>query len=144
MDDFAESILHVLRLLDFIIRPLPVKPKHGNSMFVDDVRIDLAIAIVVCDHFAAAGEVDGGTPESAIVVFESFPVTTHAVVPFDAAHEPERWSPAASAAELDVIPAREIELPVIEPPGHVEMHTAHTVFIVWRSIGHLGNVSPDR
>src|SRR5262245_20351493 len=144
VDNLAECVLHVLRLLDLVFLPLPVQAEHWNYKFVDDVRVDLAIAIVVCNHFAAAREAQDRAPEFPIIAFESFTVAAYAVVAFDIAHEWKRRNPTASTPELDVISTREVELLVIQPPWHVEMHTAHTVFVVRHAVGHFRNVSPNR
>src|SRR5262249_30681437 len=116
VDNLAECVLHVLRLLDLVIRPLPVKAEHWNSKFVDDVRADPAIAIVCCNHFAAAREAQDRAPEFPVIGFESFTVAADAVVAFDIAHEWKRRNPTASPPELDVISARKVELLVIQPP----------------------------
>ena len=54
---FAKGLLHVFRLQDLILAPFEVEAQHRNTPLVDDVRIDLAIAVVIRNHFAAAGEV---------------------------------------------------------------------------------------
>src|SRR5438309_3786353 len=115
MDDPSESVLHVFRLLDLVIRPLPVKAKHRDSILVHDAGIDLAVAIVICDHLAAAREGDDGSPELAVVGFETFSIASHAVVAFDVAHESGCGRPTSSAAELDMVAPREVELLIVEP-----------------------------
>src|SRR5258708_28700210 len=59
-DDFAVSLLHVLRHFDFVVAPLPVEAENGNAPLVDGGGIDFAVAVFVGDHFAAAGEADVG------------------------------------------------------------------------------------
>src|SRR4029077_11193457 len=54
--DGAVSFLHVLRHLDLVVAPLPVEPEYRDTPPVDDVRVNLAIAVLVRDHFAASGE----------------------------------------------------------------------------------------
>src|SRR5262249_44660329 len=144
VDNLAEGVLHVLRLLDLVIRPFPVKAQHRNSISVDDARVDLAIAIVVCNHLAAAGEAHDRAPKFPVIAFESFSVAAYAVVALDIAHESEGGGGATSTTQLDVVSAREVELLVIQPPWHVEMHTANTVFVVRHTVGHFRNVSPNR
>src|SRR5215471_10588660 len=98
VDNLSESVLHVLRLLDLVIGPFPVKAQHRNSVLVDNARVDLAIAIVVCNHLAPAREAQDRAPEFPVIAFESFSVATHSVIPFDVGHEWERRNPTTSAA----------------------------------------------
>ena len=49
----------------------------------------------------------------------------------------------AAAAELDVIAAREIELLVVEPPRHVEVHAADAVLVVRHAVHHLRDEAGD-
>src|SRR5215475_714184 len=121
-----------------------MKAKHRNSILVNDARVDLAIAIVVCNHLAAAREAQDRAPEFSVIAFEGFTVSAYAVVAFNVAHEWERRNPATSTPELDVVSAREVELLVIQPPWHVKMHTAYAVLVVRHTVGHFWNVSPNR
>src|SRR3989441_804836 len=66
-DQRPEGLLHVLRLLVFVVRPLPVEPQHGDPPPVHGARIDLAIAVVIRDHLAAAREADRGAVVAAVV-----------------------------------------------------------------------------
>jgi len=136
----AQSDLLYAGLVHFVLRELRVEPQHRDAVGVDDVRIDLAVGVLVRDHLAAAGEVHGGPVEAAVVVLERLAVAADAVEALDAAHEAEAGRAAASAAELDVIAARKIELLVVQPPRHVEMRAAGAVFVVGDSVLHLRDV----
>src|SRR6266478_854114 len=57
-DNGAESLLHVLGLEQFVVRPLEVKTQRGNAPLIDNIGIDLAVSVRVGEHFAAAGEAD--------------------------------------------------------------------------------------
>src|SRR5258705_9683452 len=48
-----------------------------------------------------------------------------------------------TAPHLDVIPAREVELFVVEPPRHVDVHAAYAVVIVGDGIHHFWDESGD-
>ena len=69
-DDRAEGLLHVLDLLVLVVAPLEVEAQHRDAPLVDHGRIDLAVAVRVGDHLAAAGEVDRGAVEPAVVVLQ--------------------------------------------------------------------------
>src|SRR5439155_24706860 len=60
----------------------------------------------------------------------------------DATHEAvaRRIEPAT---DLDVVAAREVELLVVEPPGHVEVHAADTILVVRDVIDHRGDEPRD-
>ena len=49
----------------------------------------------------------------------------------------------APAPELDVVAAREVELPVVEPPRHVDVHAPDAVVVVRRQVGEGGNEAAD-
>ena len=73
----------------------------------------------VGDHLAPAGKLDDGAVVPAVVVLQALPYPP----PF------KRWMPpptvaghAAAAAELDVVAAREVQLAVVSPPRHVDVH----------------------
>src|SRR5213592_1567926 len=61
---------HVLHLLVLVVGPLPMEPRNGDAPPVYHVRVDLAVAVVVGDHFAAAREADRGAVVAAVVVLE--------------------------------------------------------------------------
>src|SRR5439155_12578347 len=90
------------------------------------------------------GEADGGSVVLPVIVLQLFPVPAAPVEALNAAEDAVAWSAAASAADLDVIPARKIELRVVEPPRHVEMHAADAVLVVRHAVAQLRNVSGDR
>src|SRR5687767_13457619 len=43
MHDLFESFIHMLRLPDLMLAPFYVKPQHRDTIYIDFVRIDLAI-----------------------------------------------------------------------------------------------------
>src|SRR5205814_1944949 len=107
-DDLLESLLHVFRLIDFVVAPFEVEAQHGNAPLIDDVGVEIAVAVLVGDHFAAAGEVDAGAVDLADIALQVLAVA--------AAEERVRSAEdagaghAASAADLDMIAARERHL----------------------------------
>src|SRR5207244_9471499 len=91
---------------------------------------------------AAAREVHGRRIVVAVVGLELLAVATDTVQPLDPTQDAVARLMAA-AADLDVIAAREIELGVVEPPRHVEMHTADAVLVVRDAVGQLRNETAD-
>ena len=140
-DERAERLLHVLDLEVFVIGELPVEAEHGDAPFVHDSRIDFAVAAVVGNHLAAPREPDVRAVVAAIVVLELLAVPA-AVPLLDPAAEARLRQPRA-APHLDVVAAREVELLVVEPPRHVDVHPAHTVVIMGNRVHHLRNESSD-
>ena len=121
-----------------------MEPQNGDAVGVDHVRIEVAVGVVVRNHLATTGEAHGRAEVLAVIVFELLAVPALAVEPLDAAHDPECGRAAAAAAELDMVAAREIELLVIDPPGHVQMHAADAVLVVRDAIRQLRNVARHR
>src|ERR1019366_3753664 len=130
-DDLLESILHVFRLQDFVVAPFEVETQHGDSPLVHRVRIEIAIAVGIWDHFAASGEADLRAVHLAQVALQLDAITAAQ----DALGTIEVIAPrqAAPAAKLDVISAREGHLDgllvLVVPPRHVHVHAADAVFI---------------
>ena len=56
LDQRTECLLHIFRHLDFAISPLEVEAQHRDTPLVHNVRIDIAIAVEVGNHFAAPGK----------------------------------------------------------------------------------------
>src|SRR3981081_722644 len=108
LDDLREGRLHMRGLARLVLRPLPMESQHGNSPFVLDPRIDLAVRALIRDHLAATAEANERPVVPANVFLESPPVT--------AAGEPFEASPgievrhAAAASKLDVVAAREAKI----------------------------------
>ena len=67
LDDRAEGLLHVLRLLLLVVAPLEVEAQHRDAALVDDARVELEVAVLVRDHLAAAGEADRRAVEPPVV-----------------------------------------------------------------------------
>src|SRR6266576_896317 len=86
-DDRSGRLMHVLYLEILVIGPLPMEAKYGNAPVVHDVRIDLAVAVLIGDHLAAAREADIGAVIAAIVLLQLFAVAAAGGKPLDAAHE---------------------------------------------------------
>src|SRR3989442_6435149 len=134
MDDCLEGLVHVLDLPDLVVRPLPMEAQHGDAPAVHRIGVDVAVAVVVRNLLAASGEADHRAIGATVRVLEVLPVTPAARVPLDPAHEAGGWL-IAPAPYLDVVAAGEIELRVVEPPGHVEVHPAHAVLVVRHAVG---------
>src|SRR5450631_1214608 len=104
-DNLAESLLHVFRHFDFVVAPLPVEAKHGNPPFVCRVRINVAIAVLVGNHFTAASEADVDAIGVAASLLEADAIAlseiAHAVKFAHSRH-------GLPAAEFNVISAQEI------------------------------------
>src|SRR5690349_186641 len=135
-DDLAERFPRMPGLQNFILSPFEVELQHWNAPFIHDVLIDFAPAIVVGDHFAAAGKTDERSEQLAAALFEfrSVPSAEEAL----RATETAGARHVTTAAELDVITAGEghlvLELLVVIPPGHVEVHSAGAVIVVRRQV----------
>src|SRR6185437_10553038 len=102
---------------DLVFRPFKVEAQHRDAPFVHDVRIDLAIGVVIRDHLATTGEAH----ESAVIfpnrLLERRSVTF--VVIADSRERTEIGN-AKTAADFDVIPARKTSALVLpKPPWHV-------------------------
>src|SRR6266550_4812635 len=114
--------MHVADLIQLVVRPFPVEAQDGNSKTIDNVRIDLAVGVVVRNHLAASRESDRRAIVSAVIVFQLFSVTAARRIPLDSSSE-TRTRLGEPSPNLDVISAREIELLVVEPPRHVHVHS---------------------
>src|SRR3989449_986293 len=119
-DQRPEGLLHVLRLLVFVVRPLPVEPQHGDPPPVHGARIDLAIAVVIRDHLAAAREADRGAVVAAVVVPWLFSVAPPRRGGGDAAHEtfsrPPRAAPHFPVVSVMYFPT--VPLALARPFGY--------------------------
>ena len=69
----SNVLLHVLGLQDLVLAPLEVEAQHRNAPLIDHVRIDLAVAVLVGNHLAAAGEVNVGAVDLAEVALQFLP-----------------------------------------------------------------------
>src|SRR5712671_1112701 len=142
MDQRSEGLLHVPNLVVLVVGPLPVKAQHRNPILVLHDRIDLAIALVVRDHLSTPGEIDLRAIIAAVVFLEGFPISAAAGIALDSTHEAVTGR-IQSATDLDVIPARKIELLVVDPPRHVDVVAAYAVLVVRNVVHHFGNEAPD-
>src|SRR5207248_6157529 len=109
--------------------------------FVDDVGVHFAVTVLVGNHFATTGEPDVRAVVATVVVLELLAVSA-SLLTLDPATEPGLGEPGA-APHLDVVAPREIQLLVVEPPGHVHVHPAHAVVIVGDGIHHFGHEPAD-
>ena len=125
----------MLHLIELVVGPLPVEAEHRDAELVDHVRVDLRIALLVRDLLAAPGETDRRAVVAAVVLLELRPVAAGTGESLDATAEAVRRLPQPTI-DFDVIPAREVELLVIEPPGHVHVHAADAVLVVRDVIDH--------
>src|SRR4029079_5282806 len=114
-DQRAESLVHVTNLVELVVLPLPVEAQDRNTEAVNDIWIDLAIRVVVRDHLATAGEPDRRAVVTAAVVLQFLAVAAAGRIALYSAHE-TRTRLVDTAPHLDVVPAREIQLLVVEPP----------------------------
>ena len=106
-----------------------MEAQHGNAPLVHGVGIDIAVAVLVGNHFAASGETDVGAVPAAAVLFERRAVS---FMLFAGILELAHARHAPAAAKLDVVSAQKIILAVVSPPRHVQVHAAHAVMIVRR------------
>src|SRR5262249_5185488 len=128
----------VLRHLQLVLAPAPMEAQHGNAVLIDRLRADLAVALLVRDHLAAAGESDARAVALADRVLERLAIT---FVLAAGAVEGADLRDAQSAADLDVIAARELLVLFVElPPGHVDVHAADAVGVVARQALERGDV----
>src|SRR5207302_9152501 len=99
------------------------------------------IGIVVGNHLAAAREADGRAVVAAVLVFELLAVPATGGVALDPSQDAVVGHVRA-APHPDVIAAGEVELPVFEPPGHVQAHAPHAVVVGRYVVHHLGDEAP--
>src|SRR5262245_7379863 len=82
-DDFGEGTFHVARLFPFVIGPLEVEAQHGDSPFVDNLWIDLTIAMVVGNHLTTTGKAHRGAIFPADSFFQTLAVPVLSGVPME-------------------------------------------------------------
>src|SRR6185312_4882894 len=133
--DLLEGLLHMLRLLHFVLGVARVEPQHGNTILVHYIGIDLAIIVNAGDRLAAAGHSHVGAKKIPVVLLQRGAIAAGlflfalylkiAVQIFDAPAEPIKGL-TESAAELDMISPGEIQLLIVQPPRSVDMHAADT------------------
>src|SRR5437016_1964465 len=138
LNNGAKRLLHILRHLDLVIAPLPMKAQHGNSPLIDSYWIYLAIALRVGNHFASAFKANVRPIHAAASVFESktvaFKVFAHAIKFAHSRH-------SAAAIHLDVISPQEIILAIELPPRNVHVHPADSVVVMRRHFFELGKIA---
>src|SRR6266436_787871 len=130
-------------LAPLVLRPLPMKPKYRDAPLVLDLRIDLAIGVLVGDHFAAAIELDERPVVAAHVLLELHPVAA-AGQPLDpgSGSEPRH---TLAAAEFDVVAASKAQLAgvliAVQPPGNIHLVSVCGVFVERRQTLEQWNLS---
>src|SRR5215470_17076986 len=135
--DRAKCLLHVLGHPNLVFAPFPVESQHWDTPLVSRIGINLAVAVGIGNHLAAAGKTDYSTVFAAAGLLESKAV---ALVAFASAIEHPNSRHVAAAAEFDVIATQKIVLAVELPPGDVHVHAAHAVMIVRRHLFKLRKV----
>ena len=142
-DQSAESLLHVANLVVLVIRPLPVETQNRDSVFVLHHRIELTVALVVGHHLPAPGKVHVRSRVPAVVVLQRFAVAAAGWIALDAAEESVAGRTGEATPNFDVVAAREVELPVVDPPRHVDVISADAVLVVRDVVHHLRDESTD-
>src|SRR5947207_6424228 len=112
-----------------------MEAKHRYAPLIDEIRIDFAIALLVGNHFAAALDGDEGPVNVAALLLERLAVALGHIMK----HPHARHVPPA--IDLDMVPAQKLILPVVFPPGYVNVHATRSIVVVWRNPGELGEVS---
>jgi hypothetical protein len=132
-----------------------VKAEHRYSPPVDDRGIELTIRVRVGNHLTATRKADRRAVVLPVVVLELLAVAAARWIALDPAHEARFGLPQA-APHLDVIAAGKIELRVVQPPWHVDVHAADAILVMRNMINHrrdepgdvgprgVGQVLPDR
>src|SRR5581483_2332865 len=69
-DDGLEGFLHVLGLQDLVLTPFEVEAQNRDTPFIDHVRIDFTVAVVIGDHLSTAGEVHRAAVQFAKVALQ--------------------------------------------------------------------------
>src|ERR1700730_8267173 len=105
----AESFLHVLRHLDFIVAPVPVEAQHRDAPLIDDVGIEIAIAVLIRNHLASTAKSDVSAIAAAAALLEG---RSEAFEFFADCVELAPPGHAAAAIEFNVVPAEKFILAV--------------------------------
>ena len=115
-----------------------MKPQHRNSPLIDRVRIDLAEAVFVRNHFAASGKADVGSIHAAGILSSA-----QTPYPSYSSHTPSNYPTPAFRVhpEFNVISAQEIILAIELPPRHIHVHPTDAVVIVRRHFFQLREIS---
>src|SRR5258708_14628079 len=138
LDDRPEGLLHVLPLLPLVIAPLEVEAQDRNAVLVDDARIELQVRVLVRHHLASPREAHRRSVDAPVVALELVAVAAErngrsrgldAGIRLNVAHE-SRARHMAAPADFDGVAAREIELLVIHPPRHVQVHAPDALLAV--------------
>jgi len=145
-DNLPKSLLHVFGLQDLVLAPFEVEAQDRNAPLIHHIRIDLAIAVFIRNHFAAPVEINVTAVNLTQIAFELRAVT--AAQNLMGTTELSGFRQSAPAAELDMIPARERHLAglllLVEPPGHVHVHAAGSVLVTRRQVLEYGQISAHR
>src|SRR5690349_20737549 len=106
------------------------------------MRIDLTIGRIIGNHLPTPSEANDAAVVLAIVVLQLLAVPADAIQALDSTKDSVARLPTP-AAQLYVVAARKIELRIVEPPRHVQVHATNAVFIVRHAICELRDVAAD-
>src|SRR3984885_1762452 len=130
-DDGAKRLLHIRGHLRFVLAPFPMKAQHRNPPLVLNVGVWLAVTLVVGNHLAPSVESDDRTVRAAAFLLQADPI---AFMLFAHAVEAAYCRHVASPSKLDMIAAQKVVFLPEPPPGHVQVHAAHAVMVVYRHL----------
>src|SRR5438094_4778594 len=102
LDDGCEGLLHVPRLLPFIVCPFKVKPQYRDAPFIHNVWVNLTVAMMVGNHFSASGKSHESTVIFASTLFQFFSIAVPGGRPMEGPH---LWHPI-TASDLNMVAAR--------------------------------------
>src|SRR5262249_32087722 len=103
---------------DVVFAPGKVKTEHWNAPLVDNARVDLAITLLVRDHFPAPFHRNVSAVSFPAALSNRPAVTLEGLGEFLA--HPDAWHISAAVA-LDVISTEKLVAPIIFPPGRINV-----------------------
>ncbi len=125
--DASGGIPPVHDLVEFMLRPAPVKAGYGDAPFVSDARVDVHIAMRVGDHLAAQRQSDVRAVAPTHPFLERQPVTRRAAAYAHAGG-------GKRATQFKMVAAGKVEfaagLRPISPPGNEDVPRGMPVLVV--------------
>src|SRR5437879_1358178 len=121
------------------VAPVAVAAQHPDPRLGHARRLDRAVAVVVGNHLATAGESDVSAIFLLAVTLERESVAFKLIAEFVIISDARQ---AAASPELSVVATQKIILAIELPPRQVHVHSAHAVVIVSGHALELGEVSP--
>src|SRR5438128_5806667 len=97
-----------------------MEAQDRDAPLVHDFGIDLAPAVAIGNHLTASREAQERSIQLPILLLEIGAISA-AEVTLRPAEDTGTWHPTMCSAELNVVAAREVELLLIIPPGHVQV-----------------------